>query len=177
MNSIHFFFRADDSGVAVVITNQVVAQVDGSAGMFNPDPKKPIGGVFHTCFFADIRTLLPMLPQLDFHYAKEEENNVSVRFMIVHGCLKVMPSLPSILTVSAIQERICQRTREMKNSCITCQYISRVIQTALKLNSGNISLMFATPFHQRRTSKIAMSLVAGVTHVNWQQSSCRCMRR
>jgi DNA repair protein RAD51 len=35
----------DDSGIAVVITNQVVAQVDGSAGMFNPDPKKPIGGV------------------------------------------------------------------------------------------------------------------------------------
>jgi DNA repair protein RAD51 len=33
------------SGIAVVITNQVVAQVDGSAGMFNPDPKKPIGGV------------------------------------------------------------------------------------------------------------------------------------
>jgi len=35
---------ADEFGVAVVITNQVVAQVDGSAGMFNADPKKPIGG-------------------------------------------------------------------------------------------------------------------------------------
>jgi len=35
---------ADEYGVAVVITNQVVAQVDGSAGMFNADPKKPIGG-------------------------------------------------------------------------------------------------------------------------------------
>ncbi|CAG8595278.1 10584_t:CDS:2 [Paraglomus occultum] len=34
---------ADEFGVAVVVTNQVVAQVDGSA-MFNPDPKKPIGG-------------------------------------------------------------------------------------------------------------------------------------
>jgi DNA repair protein RAD51 len=34
------------SGIAVVVTNQVVSQVDGSAGMFNPDPKKPIGGVF-----------------------------------------------------------------------------------------------------------------------------------
>lgn len=34
---------ADQFGVAVVVTNQVVAQVDG--GMtFNPDPKKPIGG-------------------------------------------------------------------------------------------------------------------------------------
>ena len=30
-------------GVAVVITNQVVAQVDGAA-MFAADPKKPIGG-------------------------------------------------------------------------------------------------------------------------------------
>ena len=29
--------------MAVVITNQVVAQVDGSA-MFAADPKKPIGG-------------------------------------------------------------------------------------------------------------------------------------
>jgi len=35
-----------NSGIAVVITNQVVAQVDGSGGMFNPDPKKPIGGVY-----------------------------------------------------------------------------------------------------------------------------------
>ncbi|KAL6937845.1 recombinase rad51 [Hanseniaspora osmophila] len=35
---------ADQFGVAVVVTNQVVAQVDGSAGMFNPDPKKPVGG-------------------------------------------------------------------------------------------------------------------------------------
>ncbi|KAI8592376.1 recombinase rad51 [Geranomyces variabilis] len=34
---------ADEFGVAVVLTNQVVAQVDGMA-MFNPDPKKPIGG-------------------------------------------------------------------------------------------------------------------------------------
>lgn len=34
---------ADEFGVAVVITNQVVAQVDGAA-MFTADPKKPIGG-------------------------------------------------------------------------------------------------------------------------------------
>ncbi|XP_044744997.1 DNA repair protein RAD51 homolog 1 [Coccinella septempunctata] len=34
---------ADEFGVAVVITNQVVAQVDGMA-MMNADPKKPIGG-------------------------------------------------------------------------------------------------------------------------------------
>eukprot|EP00995_Heteronema_vittatum_P001664 NODE_1235_length_1028_cov_226.377937_g858_i0.p3 GENE.NODE_1235_length_1028_cov_226.377937_g858_i0~~NODE_1235_length_1028_cov_226.377937_g858_i0.p3 ORF type:complete len:98 (-),score=35.46 NODE_1235_length_1028_cov_226.377937_g858_i0:664-957(-) len=34
---------ADEFGIAVLITNQVVAQVDGAA-MFNADPKKPIGG-------------------------------------------------------------------------------------------------------------------------------------
>ncbi|CAL8127283.1 unnamed protein product [Orchesella dallaii] len=34
---------SDEFGVAVVLTNQVVAQVDGSA-MFASDPKKPIGG-------------------------------------------------------------------------------------------------------------------------------------
>jgi DNA repair protein RAD51 len=34
---------ADEYGVAVVYTNQVVAQVDGTA-MFATDPKKPIGG-------------------------------------------------------------------------------------------------------------------------------------
>lgn len=34
---------ADEFGVAVIITNQVVAQVDGAA-MFSADPKKPIGG-------------------------------------------------------------------------------------------------------------------------------------
>nr|ADD24297.1 DNA repair protein RAD51 homolog 1 [Lepeophtheirus salmonis] len=34
---------ADEFGVGVVITNQVVAQVDGAA-MFSADPKKPIGG-------------------------------------------------------------------------------------------------------------------------------------
>lgn len=27
-----------------MITNQVVAQVDGASAMFNADPKKPIGG-------------------------------------------------------------------------------------------------------------------------------------
>jgi hypothetical protein len=34
---------AEEFGIAVVITNQVVAQVDGGA-MFAADPKKPIGG-------------------------------------------------------------------------------------------------------------------------------------
>lgn len=34
---------ADEFGIAVVVTNQVVATVDGSA-MFTADPKKPIGG-------------------------------------------------------------------------------------------------------------------------------------
>lgn len=40
----HLQRMADEYGVAVLITNQVVAQVDGGAGMFQADPKKPIGG-------------------------------------------------------------------------------------------------------------------------------------
>jgi len=35
---------ADEFGVAVVVTNQVVANVDGAASMFGGDTKKPIGG-------------------------------------------------------------------------------------------------------------------------------------
>merc|ERR1719471_320470 len=35
--------EAEEFGVAVMVTNQVVAQVDGAA-MFSADPKKPIGG-------------------------------------------------------------------------------------------------------------------------------------
>lgn len=41
---LRFLLRlADEFGVAVVITNQVVASVDASA-VFQSDPKKPIGG-------------------------------------------------------------------------------------------------------------------------------------
>lgn len=39
----HLLRMADEYGIAVVITNQVVAQVDGGS-MFQADPKKPIGG-------------------------------------------------------------------------------------------------------------------------------------
>nr|CAG8549377.1 7746_t:CDS:2 [Entrophospora candida] len=41
---------ADEFGVAVIITNQVVATVDGNMGMFSGDTKKPIGGniIAHT---------------------------------------------------------------------------------------------------------------------------------
>lgn len=42
---LRFLLRlADEFSVAVVITNQVVAQVDGASAMFNADPKKPVGG-------------------------------------------------------------------------------------------------------------------------------------
>lgn len=34
----------DEFGVAAVITNQVMAKVDGGAAMFMSDPKTPIGG-------------------------------------------------------------------------------------------------------------------------------------
>ena len=40
----HLQRMADEFGVAVVITNQVVAQVDGGAMFAAADAKKPIGG-------------------------------------------------------------------------------------------------------------------------------------
>ncbi|KAL1926184.1 hypothetical protein VTP01DRAFT_6049 [Rhizomucor pusillus] len=40
----HLQRLADEFGVAVVITNHVVAQADGAASMFNADPKRPTGG-------------------------------------------------------------------------------------------------------------------------------------
>ncbi|CAI4224407.1 unnamed protein product [Auanema sp. JU1783] len=40
----HLMKLADEFGVAVVVTNQVVAQVDGGGGPYQADPKKPIGG-------------------------------------------------------------------------------------------------------------------------------------
>ncbi|KAI7899139.1 spindle A-like protein [Cokeromyces recurvatus] len=42
---------ADEFGVAVVLTNQMMATVDGAASMFNADPKKPTGGniMAHAC--------------------------------------------------------------------------------------------------------------------------------
>ena len=40
----HLQRMADEFGIAVVITNQVVAQVDGGAMFAGADAKKPIGG-------------------------------------------------------------------------------------------------------------------------------------
>ena len=47
----HLQRLADEFGVAVVITNQVVATVDGGGGMFATDTKKPVGGniMGHAC--------------------------------------------------------------------------------------------------------------------------------
>ena len=84
---------ADEFGIAVVITNQVVAQVDGMSGMFNPDPKKPIGV-----------TLLPIHQQLDYRLKREEVKQEFVRFTTVPVCLKVNVSLPYTKTVLVIQK-------------------------------------------------------------------------
>jgi DNA repair protein RAD51 len=42
---------ADEFGVAIVLTNQMMATVDGGSAMFNADPKKPTGGniLAHAC--------------------------------------------------------------------------------------------------------------------------------
>jgi len=54
-------------GVAVVITNQVVAQVDGAAAMFTADPKKPIGGniIAHA---STTRSLMFTLTNTSYNY-------------------------------------------------------------------------------------------------------------
>ncbi|XP_077365957.1 DNA repair protein RAD51 homolog 1 isoform X3 [Festucalex cinctus] len=57
---------ADEFGVAVVITNQVVAQVDGAA-MFSADPKKPIGGNI-LAHASTTRTAMYLLPPLSPEY-------------------------------------------------------------------------------------------------------------
>ena len=63
-------------GVAVVITNQVVAQVDGGA-MFNPDPKKPIGGNI----MAHASTTRYFFFTRDYTCVKAEEKTEFVKFM------------------------------------------------------------------------------------------------
>jgi DNA repair protein RAD51 len=40
----HLLRMADEFGVAVLITNQVVANVDGGAALYQAEAKKPIGG-------------------------------------------------------------------------------------------------------------------------------------
>lgn len=57
-----------------------------------------------------------MHPRQDFHFVRVEENNVFVKFMIVRGCLKVMPSSPLIQMVLVILEMIRLKKRGMRNS-------------------------------------------------------------
>lgn len=98
-------------GVAVVITNQVVAQVDGAA-MFSADPKKPIGGniLAHAsttrCVFIHDGSM--MSPQEDdtnsalfftaCTWGRAEEKRGSVKSMTRPACLRLKPCLPSTLT-------------------------------------------------------------------------------
>ncbi|KAF4525867.1 hypothetical protein B566_EDAN015970 [Ephemera danica] len=72
---------ADEFGVAVVITNQVVAQVDG-ASMFTADPKKPIG----------------------YTYVKAEEKQESAKSMTRLVCQNQRPLLPSMQMVLEMQK-------------------------------------------------------------------------
>lgn len=47
----HLQRMADEFGVAVVVTNQMLSTVDTGSSMFQADPKKPAGGniMAHTC--------------------------------------------------------------------------------------------------------------------------------
>jgi hypothetical protein len=108
-----------NSGIAVVITNQVVAQVDGSGGMFNPDPKKPIGGVYSSQrLFLILRISSHMRRQRDFPFAREEEKTVFAKSMIVPASRKVMLFSRSTRMGLEILEMIYQRKRMMTSFLI-----------------------------------------------------------
>lgn len=99
---------ADEFGVAVVITNQVVAQVDGAA-MFAADPKKPIGMFFPSCsclftFLFKVVILLLTLPPLVSTSEKEEENREFARSTILLVYQNQKPSLESMQTESQTAE-------------------------------------------------------------------------
>ncbi|KAL1243711.1 DNA repair protein [Trichinella spiralis] len=66
---------ADEFGVAVLITNQVVAQVDGGTAMFQADPKNQLEV-----------TLWHMHQQPDYTYAKAEGSHAYARFTIHPVC-------------------------------------------------------------------------------------------
>lgn len=122
-------------GVAVVITNQVVAQVDGAA-MFSADPKKPIGGniLAHAsttrCVFIHDGSM--MSPQEDdtnsalfftaCTWGRAEEKRGSVKSMTRPACLRLKPCLPSTLTEWAMPRT---KQQDVRRTCWICVCLSR----------------------------------------------------
>lgn len=136
-------------GVAVVITNQVVAQVDGAA-MFAADPKKPIGGniiahasttrydiskgcnffFFIAMIFLVLRTInitscvflfLNFLFFTDFTYGRVEEKPESVRSMTLHVCLRLRQCLQSMQMEWVMPRTECSQILYTCNTtCSSC---------------------------------------------------------
>ena len=71
---------------------QVVAQVDGMSGMFNPDPKTNWGNI------------IAHSSTTRLSFKKEEVKQEFVKFTTVPVCLKVNVSLPYTKTVLVIQK-------------------------------------------------------------------------
>ena len=106
---------ADEFGVAVVVTNQVVAQVD-NAGFGGMDTKKPIGGnivahasttryVFATPLCAN-PTFDEVLTQPDFHSVRVAEISAFAESSIHHHFRKprqCLPSSPRVLLIPYVQ--------------------------------------------------------------------------
>jgi RecA/RadA recombinase len=87
-------------GVAVVITNQVVANPDASANPYTANEKKPIGGniMAHAsttryvlCFV--LKKHLFNLSVSACNYAKDEQTPVSAKSMILPACLRASQPL------------------------------------------------------------------------------------
>ena len=102
---------ADEFGVAVVVTNQVVAQVD-NAGFGGMDTKKPIGGniVAHasttryvcTTPFCANPTFDGVLTQPDFHSVRVAATSAFAESSIHHRFRKLrqfLPSSPRVLQI------------------------------------------------------------------------------
>ncbi|KAJ3410746.1 recombinase rad51 [Chytridiales sp. JEL 0842] len=93
---------ADEFGVAVVITNQVVATVDGAASMFNADPKKPIGGniMAHASTTRDLKLENVLLTEdfnvkvIDFGFTRE----YSDKSLLDTYCGSVAYSAPEMIS-------------------------------------------------------------------------------
>ncbi|TIB00643.1 hypothetical protein E3P96_02594 [Wallemia ichthyophaga] len=79
---------ADEYGIAVVITNQVVAQVDG-ANPYNPDPKKPIGDRLFILDYGggNTRSLTNSIKRLgyEFEWVKEPKDLANAEKLIFPG--------------------------------------------------------------------------------------------
>ena len=96
-----------------------------------------------------------MRPRQDFHFAKEGGNNGFARFMIVLGYRKVMPSSLLIQMALVILEKMCLKTRGMKNNGICKKYLYII---KYRFRPREVDLVFRSSFcdycHHRLSQRI-----------------------